>query len=221
MNKKAFKQYVKFNWRRPLTVEEIMRAGVISLSIPTIYWFIHNVVIEDLWWVYSINFVLGALTIFIMNAVRYGMEMRNYEVIDRAFGIPGEILFSTDLLVANFAETGVLRQERIIASAMLMPTGEVYIAHEPGRHHHCVWLMRQDERQLGRSESRVSEGEQGFLTNHFRFLDRVEAALFVEANGPRKTLGNVNRLYSEDLWDTPEHVTRAAYLQSKFDRKKK
>ncbi len=80
-----------------------------------------------------------------------------------------------------------------------MPDGRTFYGH---RHHHCIAALR----DTGETSH---DFEQGFITNHMRFVDRQEGFRIQTAAGIKSRLeGTVNasaayrngKLYSEDLY---------------------
>lgn len=91
--------------------------------------------------------------------------------------------------------------EVIIGSAIRHPDGTVYAADCPARHHHVIRHMA----ELGQAGHQNLK-DQGFLTNHGRYVDRVEG--FVIASTQNQIIeksGNPDtpELYSEDVWQGP------------------
>ena len=89
--------------------------------------------------------------------------------------------------------------ERIV-SAAVMHRGLPHTVPAPGRHHHVLAVLRD------KFPCDVPWfGEQGFMTDSGRFVDRNEAAVIAVAAGqiipaPHQGNGPVTHLFSEDLW---------------------
>lgn len=89
--------------------------------------------------------------------------------------------------------------EKIIAAACRHPDGGVYSLPAPARHGQVLRLVEAcyhfDDSQA------AHKVEQGFVTDHFRFVNRVEARDLADKTGqtsPRDK--KLPELYSEDLW---------------------
>jgi hypothetical protein len=91
------------------------------------------------------------------------------------------------------------KKELIIASAIIDGTGTIWCVEKPGRHHHCIWYMA----QYGANKQ---EHTQGFLTNQYRFVGREYGRLLALETGQVRKTDHAEELFSEDLWDTPEHL---------------
>ena len=73
--------------------------------------------------------------------------------------------------------------------------GDVYDVPRPGRHHNVIAEMN----KLGFGASDMND--QGFVTSHYRFVDRREAMKIAEAAGQiREKTGPADMLFSEDMW---------------------
>lgn len=83
--------------------------------------------------------------------------------------------------------------ETIILAAIKTGVNNIATVLVPGRHHDII-------HHLAKSGFKTPiTGEQGFITNEGRFVDRVEAKRIVIESGQLiKT--EFSRLYSEDLW---------------------
>lgn len=90
-------------------------------------------------------------------------------------------------------------EERIIASANVDRYFTVWIVLRPGRHHHVISHMA----EYGRNKKMR---QQGFFTNHYRYIDREVARALAMKNGQCPEPFHGRELFSEDLWDTPEHL---------------
>jgi len=81
---------------------------------------------------------------------------------------------------------------RIVAAAIRF--GDVVcFVERPGRHHHVINALS----QAGHPEPVV--GEEGFVTDDGRFVDRVEGRNIVLATG-QAVPAHEHELFSEDLW---------------------
>ena len=104
---------------------------------------------------------------------------------------------------AEFALTGKPfreLQEKIIHSAIRHPNGVIYSVDEPGRHHHVVQLMS----NLGQGGLTATRN-QGFVTNHGRYVDRKKAYVIARDAGQILSKGTPSDvLFSEEIWDTPD-----------------
>lgn len=87
------------------------------------------------------------------------------------------------------------RKEKIIQAA-IKKDGVVYTLPQPARHNQVLRLC---EELLTKGLVRA-RGDQGFLTNKGRFVDRIEAAAIALAAKQIEKLGWPPNLYSEDLW---------------------
>jgi hypothetical protein len=87
-------------------------------------------------------------------------------------------------------------QEKILGSAIRHPDGMIYATGRNGRHHHCIHYMA----KIGRAGLAVTH-DQGFITTHGRYVDRVEGLRVAKAAQQliRKT-NPTSILFSEDLW---------------------
>ena len=83
---------------------------------------------------------------------------------------------------------------RVVAAAIIGEDGHPYSLPEPMRHHHVIRHMA----SLGHRTPIM--GEQGFVLNTGRFVDRTEAAAIAIAAGQISGLKWPPYLYSEDLW---------------------
>lgn len=89
--------------------------------------------------------------------------------------------------------------ERIIGVACKQPDGGVYSLLAPARHGQVLRLVEacyaQDDPDA------AHKGQQGFVTDKFRFVDRIEARLIANAAGQTSERDRkLNELFSEDLW---------------------
>jgi len=83
--------------------------------------------------------------------------------------------------------------ERIIAAA-IRQYGLTITLPAPARHHHLLNPLAQETGVL------VYPGDQGFLTDTGRFVERREAAAIALEAGQIASLKYPPELYSEDLW---------------------
>lgn len=97
----------------------------------------------------------------------------------------------------NSLEWGVGEDfERIIGSTIVHPSGAIYAAFMPGRHHHCIGAMAYEGRAGG-----VNCHDQGFLTSKGRHVDRAEAFSIAKAQNQMKTqYRKCDKLDSYDVW---------------------
>ena len=86
-----------------------------------------------------------------------------------------------------------LPPRRIVAVAIRFE-GVLYSMPRPRRHHHIIRFIHE---KTGANSIR---GEQGFLLEDGRFVDRYEAAGIALKNGQVTQLQAPPQLYSEDLW---------------------
>lgn len=87
-----------------------------------------------------------------------------------------------------------------IAHVAIMFEGKVYSLPRPKRHHDVIALIYNE---LGRTGGRqhAIRGEQGFLSDDGRFLDRKEALIVAKnANQLIRKTSPDYLLFSEDLW---------------------
>jgi hypothetical protein len=82
----------------------------------------------------------------------------------------------------------------IVAAAIRDHDGTVYSVPRPGRHHHVIRLMV----EAGRPKPIT--GEQGFVLEDGRFVNREEGAQMALASGQIEELHWPPDLFSEDLW---------------------
>lgn len=68
------------------------------------------------------------------------------------------------------------------------------IVPRPGRHHDCIHA-------LSKWGMKIASGDQGFMTNTARWVDRKEAWRIAEAAGQIvRDVGTPGILFSENLW---------------------
>lgn len=80
--------------------------------------------------------------------------------------------------------------EHIAAVAIKMPDGSIRTKERPARHHELI-------HDLYEETGEVVTGQQGFVTNEGRFVERKEAyiiAIKADQLDPKRTL------FSEDVW---------------------
>ena len=82
-----------------------------------------------------------------------------------------------------------------IHAVAITQDGIVYTLPRPNRHHNVIALIVD---RVGKY--RPYNGEQGFITNKGRFVDRVEAADIALACGQVLKLMDSGELFSEDVW---------------------
>ena len=93
--------------------------------------------------------------------------------------------------------------ELVVAVAVATGLG-VITQPRPARHHDCFPILY----ALGIQPNDPIEAKHGFITNHGRFVDRVEAARIVLAAGQTGDLHAMGtdgqpRLFTEDMWNDP------------------
>lgn len=87
----------------------------------------------------------------------------------------------------------------IVGVAILHPSGVLFVADKPFRHHHLIRAMS----TLGMA-GLPNTHNQGFLTNAGRFVHRYEAFHIARnANQILKKHPPEHILFSEDIWETP------------------
>lgn len=88
-------------------------------------------------------------------------------------------------------------QEHIVGVAIYMKEdGIVHTLPKPNRHHNIIWMLA----PTGKYKLPIF-GEQGFITNTGRFVDRIEARKIAEAaNQLIERARDKKQLYSEDVW---------------------
>lgn len=93
-------------------------------------------------------------------------------------------------------QSGKNQPEYIVAAAIQHPSGLIYAAAKPGRHHHCIRIMdAQGKAGLGATR------KQGFITSAGRFVIRREALAIAYAADQVRFKHPVDyELYSEDMW---------------------
>jgi len=86
----------------------------------------------------------------------------------------------------------------MIVSAAIRKNGIIYSVEKPGRHHNII--HNTPKLEVGKPASYVIDGEQGFLTDEGKFLNRNDSENHARACGQLvgKLIGSV--LTSEDLW---------------------
>lgn len=90
-------------------------------------------------------------------------------------------------------------QEVIFLVAQRHPSGRIYAAEQPGRHHHVISLAY----EYGDGE-RTGPDDQGFVTSFGRYVNRQQAWEVAKAAGQiKRTSGADGDLYSEDVWAGP------------------
>ena len=72
--------------------------------------------------------------------------------------------------------------------------GTVYSLPKPNAHHHVIALM------VSLGKPKPISGEQGFVLEDGRFVDRIEGAAIALKSGQISKLHWPPRLYSQDLW---------------------
>jgi hypothetical protein len=83
----------------------------------------------------------------------------------------------------------------MIMRAAIQWKGRVYHYPIPARHHNVISRMA----KIGFGPEAMHD--QGFLTSEGRFVDRVEGLTIAKAAEQiQQKHGNVNELYSEDIW---------------------
>lgn len=95
-------------------------------------------------------------------------------------------------------------KEIIVASAVRTPDGTVYASPCPGRHFHCIGFANQMNPDV--EFGKLDTTDQGFMTNTNRYIDRIEARRIAIANMWIVKFTHETKAFSEDLWETPEHL---------------
>jgi hypothetical protein len=89
----------------------------------------------------------------------------------------------------------------IVAAAIKDTNGGVHYMSPPARHYNIIWWMKGRYNQLtGMPDIFFDDGEQGFITNEMKFVDRREAMKITMAAGQYDNPDNDDELFSEDLW---------------------
>ena len=83
----------------------------------------------------------------------------------------------------------------MIITHVAIDNGVVYTLPKPYRHHHIIKMMINEYDELA-----PIIGEQGFVTDTGKFLDRESAATLALQNGQCNELDSPPELFSEDLW---------------------
>lgn len=83
--------------------------------------------------------------------------------------------------------------ETIVAAAIIRHTGDVFSLPRPARHHTLIHYLAAE------GDPVPINGEQGFITNRGRFVDRETALLIAQDAGQVGSTSH-DRLFSEDLW---------------------
>lgn len=211
MFKRAFKQYVQNNKAYQYGFAGKCDAFFIALTL-----YLCTSLWAEMWWLVQFGeFPSQALIAVlylavgvawwelrpVVGGILYALQfLGNYEVIDRSFGYKAfRINREQQEYHGLYYERFPKRQERIIASACLSSDGTIWAVLAPGRHHHCIWFMAQ-------YNANEQVFKQGFLTNQYRYICREEARAMAIQNGQAPTPDHSRDLFSEDLWDTPEHL---------------
>lgn len=108
------------------------------------------------------------------------------------------------------------QEELIVAAAIkTVYNGREYIVfrERPGRHGEVINFLHVLGLPYGSPDQ---EGEQGFVTNRGRFVDRTEAGRIVQTSGQTTTRSHCNdNLFSEDIWnDTDNFNARANRIRA-------
>ena len=97
----------------------------------------------------------------------------------------------------------------VYLAAVKLPNDIIYAVERPGRHHHLLQMLV--EQDVNRKI--LQKAEQGFITEHGLFVNRIKAAEIANKNKvtPRlRVSSSPDVLYSEDLFETPEGWCNAA-----------
>jgi hypothetical protein len=87
--------------------------------------------------------------------------------------------------------------ERIACAALCLPAGGVVTVDPPQRHYHVF----EEARRQGHLFAEIRGAEEGYLTNHGRFVGRREGAIIADEIGQRKSrMGSGEVLLAEELW---------------------
>lgn len=207
----AFKHYVQYNWKKFHRLGRYWDAFLTCAIAYTVSQPVHAI-IDLAFFSPPINEYWLALPFFILAvtwptvrtflwALWYGLRFtRGYAVIDMAFGYRARCISLEDQdYLGMYFEKYPPREEKIIAAANLTRDGTLWCVFDQGRHHHCIWFMA----QYGRNHE---EHSQGFLTNKYRYINRQTARQLAMSNGQCVKPGHSRDLFSEDLWETPEHL---------------
>lgn len=88
----------------------------------------------------------------------------------------------------------------IVAVALKLPDGRIVSAREPARHDKVIAMLAASRE----SAEVIANSEQGFVDDHGRFLNRLDALTLARSTGQMKPrqAGQYDgpELYSEDLW---------------------
>lgn len=107
-----------------------------------------------------------------------------------------QLLCGTEAAFMRYYAFGRTKPEKVLAAAVKHPSGMVYTALNPGRHHHVIRFMSA-LKVSGISNTR----RQGFITTHGRFVDRRDGLSMAERNRQIvKKHPAPWELYSEDMW---------------------
>lgn len=89
--------------------------------------------------------------------------------------------------------------ERIVGVALMAPTAGLHVLARPNRHHDVINMMI----KLGRRQQAFM-AEQGFVTNHGRYVNRREALAIAlaaqQVSEDLRPVPGLPELFSEDLW---------------------
>jgi hypothetical protein len=209
---KAFQQYVQTKWRKMYNdlydlVEGFMFAVLITaLAQP---WLIHvndwlldtRTIVPVYLTLWTVGMALMPPLRMLLSAFCYGCRFYgDYEIIHGTFGYRAfRVTPAQQEYLALYYEKRPRKKELIIASAIIDGSGTIWCVEKPGRHHHCIWYMAQHA-------ANKQEHTQGFLTNQYRFIGREAGRLLALHTGQVKRTDHDEDLFSEDLWDTPEHL---------------
>jgi hypothetical protein len=207
---RAFKQYIKQKLKSnyageclilALTPATFLLAVTVGASITfNDSWFPDRDQTALLLGVFLLYWLPLPLLCTLVGAVFYSAKFYgHFEIIERHFGYRAFRLDMEQQEYLAMHYEGDRKQERIIASAIRHRDGSIWSVLRPGRHHHCIAYMWEH------GENKKA-GQQGFLTNRYRFIGREEARALAIENGQCPTPDHSRDLFSEDLWETPLHL---------------
>lgn len=88
---------------------------------------------------------------------------------------------------------------KIVGAAVRHPSGVIFMAEQPGRHHHVFRVMI-----LNRMAGMRNTCDQGFMTSRYQFVDRIRGLRIATAADQIIFKHPADwELYSEDMWETP------------------
>lgn len=209
---KAFKHYLQHNVKKSLKLVALLEFFASFMWLPAAFYIPkmffyrsdvdHTHTLMLYFYIYLVSWPLLLVLKHVLCGLYYAVDFFRYDVIARHYGYRA---FRHELSTQQYHEQyfsifGKM-EERIVASAIRDHNGTVFAVMCPGRHHHCRAYMA----ECGEIDH---EGDEGFVTNKLRFVDREKALrLALAVNQVTKPFPwGSEELFSEDLWGTPAHL---------------